>query len=224
MREIIGQYKFTEEQQKKIARNVKASAPVQEYDVEQGSHLARRFTVEEFVRMAEAGIFDPDDRVELIDGVIVEMAPIGKPHANRVFDFVRPFVERGPRNIRVHIGSTIRLNDQTGPEPDIALLTPEASLDEVNVPRAEDILLIVEVSASTLRTDRRDKAKRYAQSGIPELWILVLESDEIEVSRQPTPEGYTDVRRYRRGDTLTIQALPDVRLTVDELLPSEIEV
>ena len=221
MRDEIGQYKFNADQYRAMT---KAGILSSEYAEKSRYRASHKFTVEEFVRMAEVGILDPDDRVELIDGVIVEMAPFGRPHANRVSDIARAFWERVPRNIRVYIGSTIRLNDQTGPEPDIALLTPEASLDEENIPGPEDILLIVEVSASTLRTDRGDKAKRYAQSGIPELWILVVASNEIEVSRLPTPEGYTDVRRYRRGDTLTIQALPDVRLTVDELLPSEIEV
>ena len=86
------------------------------------------------------------------------------------------------------------------------------------MPRAEDILLVVEVAGSSLRTDRGEKARRYAQSGIPELWIFVLETDEVEVSRQPTPEGYSDVRTYRRGDTLTIQELPEVRIAVGELL------
>ena len=106
----------------------------------------------------------------------------------------------------------------TGPEPDIALLTPEASLDEENIPRANGVLLVVEVAGSSLRTDRGEKARRYAQNGIPELWIFVLADDEIEVHRQPTPEGYADVQRHHRGDALTIQELPGVRFSVDELL------
>ena len=215
MRDIIGQYKFNADQYHAMT---KEGILTPGHPGKFRLHASRKFTVDEFVRMAEVGILDPDNRMELIDGVIVEMAPIGRPHGNRVSDIARAFWEKAPRNVRIYIGSTIRLNDQTGPQPDIALLTPEASLDEVNVPRAEDILLIVEVSASTLRTDRRVKARRYAQSGIPELWILVLETEQIEVSRQPTPEGYADVQAYRRGDTLTIQALPEVRLTVDELL------
>ena len=217
MRKVIGQYTFSDEQ-RKLAKTLNPDSPTSQYAGELTGAMARKFTVDEFVQMAEAGVFDTDDLVELIDGVVVEMAPIGRPHGNRVSDVARAFWERVPREIRVYIGSTIRLNDQTGPQPDIALLTPESSRDESNVPRPEDILLIVEISASALRNDRDDKARRYAQGGIPELWILVVASDEIEVSRQPTPDGYANVQRYRRGDTLTIQALPDVRLTVDELL------
>ena len=217
MRDVIGIYQFSEEQ-RKLTQKLKLDVPVQEYIGEHKGPVARKFTVDEFVRMAEAGIFDPDNRLELIDGVIVEMAPTGRPHGRRTHRVARMFGRIVPEDVEVSVQSAIRLNDQTGPEPDIALLTPEASLDEENIPGPEDILLIVEVSASTLRTDRVNKALRYAQSGIPELWILVVADDEVEVCRQPTPDGYADVRRYRRGDTLTIQALPDVRLKVDELI------
>jgi Uma2 family endonuclease len=179
---------------------------------------SRKFTVDELVRMADLGILDSDVRVELIDGVLLEMAPTGRPHGNGVSNIARAFWEKCPRNVQVYLGSTVRLSDDTGPQPDVALLRPEASFESDHVPRADELLLVVEVAGSSLRTDRTEKALRYAQSGIPELWIFVLETDEIEVSRQPTPEGYADVQTYRRGDTMGIQELPDVRLTVDELL------
>ena len=217
MRDVIGRYVFSDEQ-RGIAQKLKLYLPAQGHTDERKGLPLRRFTVEEFVRMGEAGIFEPDVRVELIDGVIFEMAPIGKPHGARISVVLQELMDKIPRNIMKYSQSTIRLNDGSGPEPDIALLTPEASLDRENIPRTEDILLIIEIADSTLPRDRREKARRYAQSGIPELWIFVLADDEIEVHRQPTPEGYADVQRYRRGDTLTIQALPSVRLAVDELL------
>ena len=176
------------------------------------------FTVDQFLQIAEAGVLDPDVRLELIDGLILKMAPSSRAYANRVSDIVRALNQKIPLDIEASIQSTIRLNDWTAPAPDIALLTPEASLDEVNLPRPADILLIAEVSASTPGTAPRDKVTRYAQSGIPELWILVMTDDEIEVCRQPTPSGYADVRRLGRGDTLTIQALAEVQVPVDELL------
>ena len=215
MRDEIRQYKFNADQYRAMT---KAGILSSEYAEKSRYRASHKFTVEEFVRMAEVGILDPDDRVELIDGVIVEMAPTGRPHGHRTHRIARIFGRILPEDIEVSIQSTIRLNDRTAPEPDIALLTPDASLDEENIPRPEGILLVAEVADSSLRTDRGDKARRYAQSGIPELWIFILASDEVEVCRQPTPEGYAEVRRYRRGDTLTIQALPEVRLTVDELL------
>jgi Uma2 family endonuclease len=217
MRDVIGRYVFNDEQ-RKIALTLKLDVPTQGYIGGHKELPARKFTVEEFVRMGEAGIFEPDIRVELIDGVIVEMSGTGRPHARRTHRITRLFGRILPDDIEVSVQSTIRLNDWSGPEPDIALLSPEASLDGENIPSPEDILLIAEVADSSLRIDRGEKARRYAENGIRELWIFVLADGEIEVHRQPTPEGCADVQRYRRGDALTILALPDVRLAADDLL------
>ena len=215
MRSIIGKYKFSAGQYRAMnkAGIIPTDPPKKAPDL-----MSRRFTVDEYMRMAEVGVLDSDDRVELIDGVIIEMAPTGRPHGRRTHRIARMFGRIVPEDVEISIQSTIRLNDQSAPEPDIALLNRRASLDEENIPQAEDILLVVEVAESSLRSDRGPKARRYAQSGIPELWIFDLADGEIEVSRQPTPQGYADIRRYRPGDTLTIQALPEIRLTVDQLL------
>ena len=215
MRDVKGCYKFSESQHHTL---VDAGLLLPESCGKSKGLASRKFTVDELVRMADLGILDSDVRVELIDGVLLEMAPTGRPHGNGVSNIARAFWEKCPRNVQVYLGSTVRLSDDTGPQPDVALLRPEASFESENVPRAEDILLVVEVAGSSLRTDRGEKARRYAQSGIPELWIFVLETDEIEVSRQPTAEGYSDVQVFRRGDTLTIRELPEVRIAVDELL------
>ena len=215
MREVIGRYKFRDGQRRELVKHGILPAG---WHFGAESDSSYKFTVDEYMRMAEVGILAREDKVELVDGVILEMAPIGRPHELRVNRLVRLFIRVVPENVEVSIQGTIRLNDMTGPEPDIALLTPEASLDEENIPRPDGVLLIVEVAGSSLRTDRGEKARRYAESGIPELWIFVLADGEIEVCRQPTPEGYADVHRYRRGDTLAVQALPGVRLTVDEML------
>ena len=215
MRKAIGRYKFSENQHHALADS--GLLPLESLKKFQ-SLASHKFTVDEYVRMAEIGVLSREDRVELVDGVILEMAPIGRPHEHRVNRLARLFARVVPDNIEVNIQGTIRLNDTTGPEPDIALLTPKASLDVENIPGPEGVLLVIEVADSSLRTDRGDKARRYAQNGIPELWIFILQADEIEVSRQPTPDGYAHVQRLRRGDTPTIEALPEVRLTVDELL------
>ena len=215
MRSIIGKYKFSAGQYRAMnkAGIIPTDPPKKAPDL-----MSRRFTVDEYMRMAEVGVLDSDDRVELIDGVITEMAPTGRPHGRRTHRIARMFGRIVPEDVEISIQSTIQLNDHSAPEPDIALLNRRASLDKENIPRAEDILLVVEVAESSLRSDRGPKARRYAQSGIPELWIFDLADGEIEVSRQPTPQGYADIRRYRPGDTLTIQALPEIRLTVDQLL------
>ena len=215
MRDVIGRYKFKESQRSEMAKHgilPKSSG------AGFSNESVHKFTVDEYMRMTEAGILAREDKVELVDGVIFEMAPIGRPHGRRTHRLARLFGRMVPEDVEVSIQSTIRLSDRTAPEPDIALLTPEASLDEDNIPASQGILLIVEIADSSLSTDRGPKALRYAQSGIPELWSFILDTDEIEVSRQPTPEGYADVRRLGPGDTLTIQALPGIQISMDELL------
>ena len=215
MRKVIGHYKFREDQRSELVKHGILPAGWHSGTKSDSSY---KFTVDQYMRMAEVGILAREDKVELVDGVILEMAPIGRPHELRVNRLVRLFIGVVPENVEVSIQGTIHLNDMTGPEPDIALLTPEASLDEENIPHPNGVLLVVEVAGSSLRRDRGDKARRYAQNGIPELWIFVLETDEVEVHRQPTPEGYADVQVYRRGDTLTIGDLPGINLLTDELL------
>ena len=215
MRDVKGRYKFSESQERVLTEagllpSISTAKPL--------TAASRKFTVDELVRMAKLGVLDQDVRVELIDGVLLEMAPTGRPHGNGVSSIARAFWEKCPRNVQVYLGSTVRLTDHTGPQPDVALLRPEASFETENVPRAEDILLVVEVAGSSLRSDRGEKARRYAQSGIPELWIFVIETDDVEVSRQPTPDGYADVQVYRRGDTLSIQELPGIQFNVDDLM------
>ena len=215
MRKTIGRYKFTESQHSVLAEAGLLPSKSTAMSV---TMSPRKFTVDEYMQMVEVGVLGKDDRVELVDGVILEMAPAGRPHGRRTHRVARLLGRLLPEDVEISVQSTIRLGDHTAPEPDIAVLSPQASMDEEYIPRPEGILLVVEVAGSSLRTDRGEKALRYARSGIPELWIFILETDEIEVSRQPTPEGYAGVQVYRRGDTLTIQELPDVQVTVDELL------
>ena len=215
MRKTIGRYKFNESQRLALAD---AGLLPSVSAAKSRSLASRKFSVDEYMGMVEIGVLGKDDRVELVDGVILEMAPIGRPHERRVNRLARLFSRSVPDDIEVNIQGTIRLNDNTGPEPDISLLTPEASSDDQNIAGSGAVLLVVEVSDSSLRFDRGDKARRYAVSGIPELWIFVLETDEIEVSRQPTPDGYANVQVYRPGDTLTIQQLPGIQFSVDDLL------
>ncbi len=215
MRKTIGRYKFTERQHSVLAE---AGLLSPKSTAKSAARSPRKFTVDEYMQMVELGVLGKEDRLELVDGVILEMAPVGRPHEIRVNRLVRLFARAVPENVEVSIQGTIRLNDLSGPEPDIALLTPAASQDAVNLPSPEGVILVVEVAGSSLLTDRRDKARRYAESGIPELWIFALENDEIEVSRQPTPDGYANVQTYRRSDTLTIQGLPNIQFRVDDLL------
>ena len=207
MRQTIGPYPFTPTQRR--ALHHAGITPRQ---------TPQKFTITEYVQMAETGILTSDDQTELIDGMVMQMSPIGRPHSYRLSHIFRTLARLLPDNLEISPHSTIRLPNQTAPQPDLTLLTPQASQDRQNIPGPADLLLIVEIAAPSPHPDRQTKPQRYAQSNIPELWIFPLESQEIEVHRHPTPTGYAHTQTYRPNQTLTIQALPQIQLTTNQLL------
>ena len=176
-----------------------------------------RFTVEEYHAMAEAGILHEDDRVELIEGQIMLMFPIGSRHADCVRRLIRMLVLRADSDAVVDAQNPIRLNDGTEPQPDLALLRPRDDYAE-HLPHPEDVFLLIEVADTTLGYDRDVKVPLYAESGILEVWLIALEKDYVEVYREPSADGYGRMKRHRRGDTLTVEALSEVTFSVDEVL------
>ena len=174
-------------------------------------------TVDEYQRMAATGVFAADERLELLYGEIVEMTPIGDRHALCVMmicDFLvglRPRVILNPQN-------PIRLpGQQAVPQPDVVLLRRRSDYRS-RLPGPEDVLLLVEVAESSLSYDRDVKIPLYAKAGIPESWLADLNSDVILTFRKPSPEGYREVREYRRGDWISPEAFPDEQFLVDDLL------
>ena len=174
-------------------------------------------TVDEYQGMAEAGYFFPGERLELIRGEIVEMTPIGDPHALCVMLVGDAFADLRPTGI-VSPQNPLRLpNQQSVPQPDIVLLRRRRDF-QIQPPRVKDVLLLVEVSDSSLVYDRDIKIPLYAESGILEAWLIDLTSKTIFVYRRPSPEGYREVREYRREDEVSPEAFPDVRFAVDSIL------
>ena len=178
----------------------------------------RRFSVKEYYLMAEAGILSPRDRVELIDGEIVQMAAIGSYHAACVDTLSNLFREMLGRRVIVRVQNPVRLGERSEPEPDIALLRPRADAYRDAHPGPEDVLLIVEVSHSTVEYDRDVKTPLYAEAGIPELWLVNLDEDYIEGLSDPDGAGYRAMRRYARGERIAPVLLPDAALDVSEIL------
>ena len=178
----------------------------------------RRFSVKEYYLMADAGILSPRDRVELIDGEIVQMAAIGSYHAACVDTLTRLFIETLGRRVIVRVQGPVRLSERSEPEPDIALLRPHADAYQDAHPRAGDVLLIVEVSHSTVEYDRDVKTPLYAAAGIPELWLVNLDEDFIDGLSDPDGAGYRTTRRYVRGERIAPALLPDAALEVSEIL------
>ena len=178
----------------------------------------RRFTVGEYDRMVQAGVFREDDRVELIAGEIVEMAPIGIRHAACVRRLNRLFSRRVAERAIVDVQNPVRVGADSEPQPDLTLLRPRSDLYASRHPGPGDLLLVVEVAETTADTDRQVKIPLYARAGVPEVWLVDLGGDCIEVYQEPTPEGYGEVRRARRGERVAPAALPDLFLAVEEIL------
>ena len=179
----------------------------------------RKFTVEEYYRMAEVGILGPDERVQLIEGEIIVMPPAGPGHADNVDEFNEVLAQYAPGRFRISIKNPVRLNDGSEPEPDVALLRRRPEGYGAAHPTPADVLLIIEVADSSLEYDRQVKAHVYGRASIPETWVRNLPEDCIERFTQPGPDGYTQHTIHRRGETLTPVALPDLELAVDDLLP-----
>ena len=179
----------------------------------------RKFTVAEYYRMAEVGILKPDERVELIEGAVTVMPPIGPGHAWSVALSISVFSSQARGRFVVQAQNPLRLNDGAEPQPDIMLLRPRPEGYATAHPTPADVLLLVEVADSTLEYDRQVKAHIYGRAGVPETWVKNLPEDCIERFTEPGPEGYDQHTIHRRGETLTPASLPDVAVAVADLLP-----
>ncbi len=182
----------------------------------------RRFTIDEYHRMGETGILSEDDRVELIEGEIIEMTPIGTRHASTVARADHLSSSRLGQRAIAWVQNPIDLPaEDSEPQPDVTLLRPRSDFYARFHPGAGDVVLLVEVMDTSVERDRRVKLPVYARAVIREVWLVDLTTDCIELHRQPAPEGFRDVRLHQRGDTLRIDAFPDVAFGVDELLGPE---
>lgn len=182
--------------------------------------VRRRFTVDEYVHMAQVGILTTLDRVELLDGEIVEMTPIGRPHAACVAGLMRVLlIGVGPRAV-VWPQGPIRLSERSQPEPDVTLLRPRPVPYRDADAEPRDVMLLIEVSDTSLRRDREIKLPLYAGAGIPEYWIVDVQDGVIEVHTSPSGARYGTVRRFGRGESVSPLAFPDLRLAVDEVFGS----
>ncbi len=179
----------------------------------------RKFTVAEYFRMAEKGILDCQERVELIDGEVLLMPPMGPRHIGGVARYARIFILRAGNRFTVLTQSTVRLGARLALEPDVVLLRFREDDYSLAHAVAEDMLLVVEVADSSLAYDREVKAHIYGRAGVPETWVLNLPEDCIERFTAPGPQGYACHAILRRGDKVRPIALPDMELAVDELLP-----
>jgi Uma2 family endonuclease len=181
----------------------------------------RRFTADEYLAMGEAGILRAEDRVELIDGDIVAMSPVGRGHVAVVNRLTKSFIERiGDRAIVQPQGS-LRLDSLTEPQPDVALLRPRDDFYATGArPTPEDILLLVEIAESSLRYDLTVKATLYARHGIREYWVVDLNSDTLIRHTHPASGAYSSVEPIPPGRPFAPLALPDAVMNLTDVLGS----
>lgn len=178
----------------------------------------RRFTTQEYHRMGEAGLLGEDDRVELIEGEIIEMAPIGSRHAACVLRLTKLFTDRLGDRALVSVQNPIRLGEHSEPQPDVTLLRPRGDFYQQALPGRDDIFLVIEVVDTTGDYDRAIKLPLYARHGIAEAWLVDLAQGHVEVYRDPSAAGFSLKQTLAPGSTLSPLALPDVQLDVAEVV------
>jgi hypothetical protein len=183
------------------------------------AHARRLFTRAEYHRMGDAGIFKPTERVELIEGEIIEMSPIGPRHVAFVNNLNQLLVTRLAGRGIASIQNPVVLSDLTEPEPDVAILRRERPVPykEAEVV-TEDVLLLIEVAETSLAYDRSTKRRLYAAAGIPEYWLVDCVAESVDVYRAPGRDGYAEVSRVSSAAaTLGPQAFPGVTVTLAEV-------
>jgi Uma2 family endonuclease len=176
------------------------------------------FNVDEYYRMAGAGLFSEGPHVELIEGEVIEMSPIGSRHAGCVDDLTSLLVPKVARLAIVRVQGPIRIDEYSEPQPDIALLKPRRDSYRRSHPTPSEVLLVIEVADTSAHYDRNVKLPLYARAGIPEAWLVILPKDIIEVHTEPKNGKYTKVQRLRRGKTLASSTVAGLSLKVDDIL------
>jgi len=177
----------------------------------------RTWTADEYHRMAEVGILHEDDRVELIDGEIVEMSPIGSRHAACVNRIVSVLRQRLGIEFIISVQNPIRLNDASEPQPDIAVLRLRADYYADSLPVPSDVLLVIEVADTSLNYDQHVKLPRYADVAIAEVWIVDVARSMLTCYTDPRQGFYANQRHAQRGDAIPSSVFPNLVLAVDEI-------
>lgn len=178
----------------------------------------RRFTVDEYYRMAEAGILGPDERVELLDGEILDLLPIGSRHAGVTSYLANRLIRALRERVLVMVQCPLRIDEHDEPQPDIAVLKPRDDDYRGQHPGPRDAYLVIEVAESSIERDRFGKLPLYAKAKVPEFWLVDLVRDRIEVHRSPIQIAYDDITVLAPGQPISPEAFPDIVLAVGDIL------
>jgi Uma2 family endonuclease len=177
-----------------------------------------RFTVDDYHRMVRAGILHEDDRVELIEGEVVKMTPIGPPHFGSVAQVAELFVQRFSDVALAVAQSPLQLDEHNEPEPDLLVLRRRRDFYRRSLPRPRDAFLVVEVADTSIEYDLTIKMPLYARHAIPEAWLADLNHGVLRVFRDPGPEGYRTEQIFERGEQVAPAAFPDPAIDVSDIL------
>ncbi len=177
-------------------------------------------SAEEYLRMGEGGVFAPEARLELIEGEIVEMAPIGSPHAGMVNTLVWLFSRAAGDQAVVAAQNPLIVGERSVPQPDMVLLRPRADRYSRSHPTTADVLLLVEVADTTLPFDLGTKIPLYARCGIAEAWVIDVRERVVRVFRDPSASGYRTSFTVQGDESVTALALPAIAVSVAALFPA----
>lgn len=179
--------------------------------------LRKKFTVGQYHQMLESGILTDRDRVELLQGEIIEISPIGRRHAACVDRLTELFVGELRGKAIVRVQNPVQLSGNSEPEPDFAILRRKPDFYAEGHPQSSDVFALIEVSDTTLEFDRTVKTHLYAQNQIAEVWIIDLTAATVQIYREPSASGYQQLQTFRRGQSIAFQALDEVQFTLEQI-------
>jgi Uma2 family endonuclease len=174
--------------------------------------------IREWQKLGEANIFPPGSRIELIEGEILEMAPIGFNHSGHINRLVKLLTKRIPSDVIPSVQNPLQLGDLSEPEPDFMLLKPNDDFYCSRHPNADDVLLLIEVADSSLNFDQNQKLSLYARFNIPEYWLMNLKDSWVEVYRKPHGDCYGEKTTLRVGDTVTLSHINQITINIADIL------
>ncbi|MCK5897383.1 MAG: Uma2 family endonuclease [Cocleimonas sp.] len=174
--------------------------------------------LDEWKRLGEANIFPPGSRLELINGEIIDMAPIGSNHSGHINKLTQTLSRLVLDQAIVSVQNPVQLNDLSEPEPDLMLLKPSSDFYSSHHPDASHVLLLIEVADSSLNFDQSQKLRLYAIHEIPEYWLLNLKDTCLEVYRQPFDGAYEEKTTLRSGDKITLSQLKNISINIADIL------
>ncbi len=177
-----------------------------------------RFTVDEYYKMIELGMLKDYEKAEIIEGELIQKMPIGKKHSAVVEKLNEMLRDLLGKSVSLRNQQPVRFGDYDEPEPDLAVLRRREDFYSGSKPVPKDVLLLIEVSDATLKYDRNTKLTLYAEAEIPEVWIVNLPNDIIEVHTKPGSGIYQLTKIFKRGETTESEIMPNLKLEVDKIL------